>query len=146
MNLNLPIRTASRRNDESRNHYTSGSYTPTSSTEAIAGPIREPAPVNERLIVGLDFGTTYSGYVYFYSLSCQDICGSTKAGSYTFGWLCNSAMVLFVLLNSWKFLDSIFWSSIDSGGLRLITVHPKICFFHIGTLCKPLRHSFDPKF
>jgi hypothetical protein len=64
MNLNLPIRTVSRRNDESRNNY-GGGYTPTSSTEAIAGPIREPAPLNDRLIVGLDFGTTYSGYVYF---------------------------------------------------------------------------------
>jgi hypothetical protein len=64
MNLNLPIRTVSRRNDESRNTY-NGGYTPTSSTEAIAGPIREPAPLNDRLIVGLDFGTTYSGYVYF---------------------------------------------------------------------------------
>lgn len=85
MNLNLPIRTASRRNDESRNHYISGTHTPTSSTEAIAGPIREPAPVNERLIVGLDFGTTYSGYVHFYSLFCQDICGTTKTGSYISG-------------------------------------------------------------
>lgn len=36
-------------------------YTPPSSTEAIAGPVREPAPPNDRLIVGLDFGTTYSG-------------------------------------------------------------------------------------
>jgi hypothetical protein len=59
MNLSLPIRSASRRNDESRNHFTN--YTPTSSTEAIEGPIREPAPLNDRLIVGLDFGTTYSG-------------------------------------------------------------------------------------
>jgi hypothetical protein len=60
MNLGLPIRSASsRRNEESRNHFTN--YTPTSSTEAIAGPIREPAPLNDRLIVGLDFGTTYSG-------------------------------------------------------------------------------------
>lgn len=59
MNLSLPIRSASRRNDESRAHFTN--YTPTSSTEAIAGPIREPAPLNDRLIVGLDFGTTYSG-------------------------------------------------------------------------------------
>lgn len=58
MNLSLPIRTASRRNDESRAHFTS--YTPPS-TEAIAGPIRELAPLNDRLIVGLDFGTTYSG-------------------------------------------------------------------------------------
>lgn len=60
MNLNLPIRTASRRNDESRNHYITGN-SPRSSTEAIAGPLRELAPISERLIVGLDFGTTYSG-------------------------------------------------------------------------------------
>jgi len=60
LNLNLPIRSASsKRNEESRNHFTN--YTPPSSTEAIAGPIREPAPLNDRLIVGLDFGTTYSG-------------------------------------------------------------------------------------
>jgi hypothetical protein len=57
--LELPIRRANRKNDESRSHFTN--YTPTSSTEAIAGPIREPAPLNDRLIVGVDFGTTYSG-------------------------------------------------------------------------------------
>ncbi|TEY58654.1 hypothetical protein BOTCAL_0204g00110 [Botryotinia calthae] len=73
MNLNLPIRTASRRNDESRNHYISGNYTPTSSTEAIAGPVREPAPVNERLIVGLDFGTTYSGVAVVYTSNPDDV-------------------------------------------------------------------------
>lgn len=65
MNLDLPIRSASRRNDESRKHFTN--MTPTSSTEAISGPIREPTPLNDRLIVGLDFGTTYSGYVYIFS-------------------------------------------------------------------------------
>lgn len=59
MNLSLPLRPANRRNDESRSHFTN--YTPTSSTEAIAGPVRELAPPNDRLIVGLDFGTTYSG-------------------------------------------------------------------------------------
>lgn len=60
MNLNLPLRPASARNDASRNKHF-GDYTPTSSTEAISGPIREPNPMNDRLIVGLDFGTTYSG-------------------------------------------------------------------------------------
>lgn len=61
MDFNLPIRSADRstRNEESRNHFLN--YTPTSSTEAIGGPIREFAPVNDRLVVGLDFGTTYSG-------------------------------------------------------------------------------------
>lgn len=62
MNLGgLPIRSTSSRNDESRNHFKN--YTPQSSSEAIAEPVREPAPLNDRLIVGLDFGTTYSGYV-----------------------------------------------------------------------------------
>ncbi|PQE30903.1 hypothetical protein CJF32_00007906 [Rutstroemia sp. NJR-2017a WRK4] len=72
MNLNLPIRTVSRRNDESRNNY-GGGYTPTSSTEAIAGPIREPAPLNDRLIVGLDFGTTYSGVAAVYTSTPDDV-------------------------------------------------------------------------
>lgn len=34
---------------------------PQSEAEAIAGPVREVAPMNDRLIVGVDFGTTYSG-------------------------------------------------------------------------------------
>lgn len=74
MNLNLPLRpgtdtsnstksSASRRNQDSRNYFTS--YTPPSSTEAINGPVREPAreapPISDRLIVGVDFGTTFSG-------------------------------------------------------------------------------------
>jgi hypothetical protein len=65
MNLNLPIRSSptSRRNQDSRNYFTN--YTPPSSTEAINGPVREPAreaaPVSDRLIVGVDFGTTFSG-------------------------------------------------------------------------------------
>jgi hypothetical protein len=64
MSLNLPIRStpASRRNQDSRNYFTS--YTPPSSTEAINGPVREPReplPVSDRLIVGVDFGTTFSG-------------------------------------------------------------------------------------
>lgn len=100
MNLNPPIRTASRRNDESRNHYITGNYTPRSSTEAIAGPLRELAPISERLIVGLDFGTTYSGYVYFYNSSCQNIRDTAKAGSCNFAWLYNSALVYSVRLNS----------------------------------------------
>jgi len=60
MNLDLPIRSASRRNDDSRNYFTQ-QHTPPPSAEAIAGPIREAAPPNDRLIVGVDFGTTYSG-------------------------------------------------------------------------------------
>lgn len=64
-NLNLPIRTSptSERNQQSRNYFTS--YALPSSTEAINGPVREPirdfAPIADRLIVGVDFGTTFSG-------------------------------------------------------------------------------------
>ncbi len=66
MSLNLPIRASStsQRNRDSRNYFTSG-YTPPASTEAINGPVREPArepaPMTDRLIVGVDFGTTFSG-------------------------------------------------------------------------------------
>lgn len=65
-NLSLPVRsTPSRRNQESRSYFTS--YTPPSSTEAINGPVREPVreqpPMTDRLIVGVDFGTTFSGWV-----------------------------------------------------------------------------------
>lgn len=65
MSLNLPVRSAStsQRNQESRNYFTN--YTPPSSTEAINGPVREPIrefmPIPDRLIVGVDFGTTFSG-------------------------------------------------------------------------------------
>lgn len=64
MNINLPIRSSpSLRNQASRNYFTN--YTPPSSTEAVNGPVREPArelmTINDRLIVGVDFGTTFSG-------------------------------------------------------------------------------------
>lgn len=61
MSLALPLRTSTSRNQESRNYYTS--YTPPSSTEAINGPVREPAREQppDCLIVGVDFGTTFSG-------------------------------------------------------------------------------------
>ncbi len=54
MNLDLPIRSGSKRNEESRN-------TPQSSVEAVWAVIKDVPPVNDRLIVGVDFGTTYSG-------------------------------------------------------------------------------------
>jgi hypothetical protein len=65
MNLNLPIRSSpSQRNRDSRNYYFASTTSP-SSTEAINGPVREPArepaPLGDRLIVGVDFGTTFSG-------------------------------------------------------------------------------------
>jgi hypothetical protein len=69
MSINLPIHppAPSQRNRDSRNYFTNSGPTAPSSTEAINGPVREPAkepaPVNDRLIVGVDFGTTFSGSV-----------------------------------------------------------------------------------
>ncbi|KYK58469.1 hypothetical protein DCS_05485 [Drechmeria coniospora] len=81
MSLKLPLRPSpgtsngSRRNQESRNYFTS--YTPPSSTEAINGPVREPARdqavVSDRLIVGVDFGTTFSGVAAVYTSTPDDI-------------------------------------------------------------------------
>ncbi|KFH41742.1 Heat shock 70 kDa protein 12A-like protein [Hapsidospora chrysogenum ATCC 11550] len=88
MSLNLPLRTTptntststsstapSRRNQESRSLFTG--YTPPSSTEAINGPVREPPrelpPVSDRLIVGVDFGTTFSGVAAVYTSTPDDI-------------------------------------------------------------------------
>ncbi|KKY34570.1 putative hsp70 protein [Diaporthe ampelina] len=76
-NLNLPIRTSptSERNQQSRNHFTS--YALPSSTEAINGPVREPirdfAPIADRLIVGVDFGTTFSGVAAVYTSNPDDV-------------------------------------------------------------------------
>lgn len=66
MSFNLPLRPSSisSRNQASRDYFQN--YTSAPSTEAINGPV--PAPVRElttptdRLIVGVDFGTTFSGY------------------------------------------------------------------------------------
>lgn len=63
--LGLPLRTGS---GGRRDHGSfAGCYSPPSSTEAINGPVREPAreqpPGGDRLIVGVDFGTTFSGWV-----------------------------------------------------------------------------------
>ncbi|KAF4976866.1 hypothetical protein FZEAL_6531 [Fusarium zealandicum] len=77
MSLNLPIRTStsSRRNQDSRSYFTS--YTPPSSTEAINGPVRElvrdQLPLSDRLIVGVDFGTTFSGVAAVYTSTPDDI-------------------------------------------------------------------------
>ncbi|KAL7623875.1 hypothetical protein AAE478_005431 [Parahypoxylon ruwenzoriense] len=76
MNINLPIRSSpSQRNQASRNYFTN--YTPPSSTEAVNGPVREPArelmAVNDRLIVGVDFGTTFSGVAAVYTSTPDDI-------------------------------------------------------------------------
>ncbi|KAM7208466.1 actin-like ATPase domain containing protein [Naviculisporaceae sp. PSN 640] len=81
MNIHLPIHPSppttsssspSQRNRDSRNFFTS-SYTPPSSTEAINGPVREPAPSTDRLIVGIDFGTTFSGVAAVYTSTPDDI-------------------------------------------------------------------------
>ncbi|KAG8163922.1 hypothetical protein KVR01_005840 [Diaporthe batatas] len=76
-NLNLPIRGSptSERNQQSRNYFTS--YALPSSTEAINGPVREPirdfAPIADRLIVGVDFGTTFSGVAAVYTSNPDDV-------------------------------------------------------------------------
>ncbi|KAL8397751.1 hypothetical protein RB594_004453 [Gaeumannomyces avenae] len=73
--FNLPIRsvsttstTSSIRNRES----ISGLSTPPSSTSA-AGPARDFAPIADRLIVGVDFGTTFSGVAAVYTSTPDDI-------------------------------------------------------------------------
>ncbi|EGX94089.1 Hsp70 family chaperone [Cordyceps militaris CM01] len=76
VNLALPLRpNVSQRNQDSRNFFTSN--TTASSTEAINGPVREPTreqpPVSDRLIVGVDFGTTFSGVAAVYTSNPDDI-------------------------------------------------------------------------
>ncbi|OAA67495.1 Hsp70 family chaperone [Cordyceps fumosorosea ARSEF 2679] len=75
-NLALPLRpNVSQRNQDSRNFFTS--HTTASSTEAINGPVREPTreqpPISDRLIVGVDFGTTFSGVAAVYTSNPDDI-------------------------------------------------------------------------
>ncbi|KAI1846446.1 hypothetical protein JX265_005030 [Neoarthrinium moseri] len=73
MSFNLPVRSSrSQRNQDSRDRYFT-SYTPPSSAEAINGPVRELAPINDRLIVGVDFGTTFSGVAAVYTSTPDDI-------------------------------------------------------------------------
>ncbi|KAI0391033.1 actin-like ATPase domain-containing protein [Xylariaceae sp. FL0594] len=76
MSLSLPIRSSpSQRNQTSRNYFTN--YTPPPSAEAINGPLREPASElttpNDRLIVGVDFGTTFSGVAAVYTSTPDDV-------------------------------------------------------------------------
>lgn len=65
MNMELPIRSAAKGRGADvgggRSFFTQRTPPPQSEAEAIAGPVRELAPMNDRLIVGVDFGTTYSG-------------------------------------------------------------------------------------
>ncbi|KAL0470990.1 hypothetical protein QR685DRAFT_270570 [Neurospora intermedia] len=80
MSFNLPIlpptSPTSQRNRDSRNYFTN-SYSPPASTEAINGPVRqrtkELAPISDRLIVGVDFGTTFSGVAAVYTGTPDDV-------------------------------------------------------------------------
>ncbi|KAF4418238.1 Heat shock 70 kDa protein 12A [Colletotrichum fructicola] len=80
MSFNLPLRPASSslRNQASRSSYFT-SFTPNSSTEAVNGPPQRQAPTRElfgpadRLIVGVDFGTTFSGVAAVYTSTPDDV-------------------------------------------------------------------------
>lgn len=70
MNLALPLRSATRRNEESRGRRRGDvtSHTPPSSSEAVSIPALTPTSVvvetpkdKDKIVVGVDFGTTYSG-------------------------------------------------------------------------------------
>lgn len=66
MSISLPMHpSSSQRNRDSRNYFQNSQAVSPSAAEAINGPVREPAkdppPINDRLIVGVDFGTTFSG-------------------------------------------------------------------------------------
>ncbi|KAL2021548.1 hypothetical protein VTK56DRAFT_7047 [Thermocarpiscus australiensis] len=74
MNISLPLHPSpSQRNRDSRNYFTASPP----AAEAINGPVREPAkqpaPINDRLIVGVDFGTTFSGVAAVYTGTPDDI-------------------------------------------------------------------------
>ncbi|KAG5948538.1 hypothetical protein E4U60_001686, partial [Claviceps pazoutovae] len=59
-----------------RNHPSTGSAPPGSTTEAIHGPIRDQTGTvhpADRLIVGVDFGTTFSGVAAVYTATPDDI-------------------------------------------------------------------------
>ncbi|CAI0653114.1 unnamed protein product [Colletotrichum noveboracense] len=80
MSFNLPLRPASSslRNQASRSSYFT-SFTPNSSTEAVNVPPQRQAPPRElfgpadRLIVGVDFGTTFSGVAAVYTSTPDDV-------------------------------------------------------------------------
>ncbi|KAK4166170.1 hypothetical protein QBC43DRAFT_314128 [Cladorrhinum sp. PSN259] len=82
MNITLPLHPSpSQRNRDSREYYKNntahGSPTSPSTAEAINGPVREPAKdtatASDRLIVGVDFGTTFSGVAAVYTGTPDDI-------------------------------------------------------------------------
>lgn len=81
MSINLPVRSPpSQRNQDSRNHFTNYALPSTSPEPTHHGPVREPlrdfaplAPVADRLIVGVDFGTTFSGVATVYTSTPDDV-------------------------------------------------------------------------
>jgi len=82
MSINLPLRSSSSfssaRNQASRNYFTNHTQASSTSLEAPSGPLREAArdliaPVNDRLIVGVDFGTTFSGVAAVYTATPDDV-------------------------------------------------------------------------
>ncbi|KAK4034205.1 hypothetical protein C8A01DRAFT_49366 [Parachaetomium inaequale] len=75
MSISLPLHPSpSQRNRDSRNYFTNNQGT---SPEALNGPLRElvkePPSINDRLIVGVDFGTTFSGVAAVYTGTPDDI-------------------------------------------------------------------------
>ncbi|KAJ1338537.1 molecular chaperone HscA [Microdochium nivale] len=82
MSINLPLRSSSSfsssRNQASRNYFTNHTQASSSSLEAVIGQTREAArdliaPPTDRLIVGVDFGTTFSGVAAVYTATPDDV-------------------------------------------------------------------------
>ncbi|KAK4252031.1 hypothetical protein C7999DRAFT_37018 [Corynascus novoguineensis] len=75
MSISLPLHpSSSQRNRDSRNHFKNNQGT---SPDSVNAPLRElvqePPSINDRLIVGVDFGTTFSGVAAVYTGTPDDI-------------------------------------------------------------------------
>ncbi|KAK3293461.1 uncharacterized protein B0H64DRAFT_465729 [Chaetomium fimeti] len=75
MSISLPMHPSpSQRNRKSRDYFTNNSAT---SPGTPSGPLRElalePPSINDRLIVGVDFGTTFSGVAAVYTGTPDDV-------------------------------------------------------------------------
>ncbi|KAK4146476.1 uncharacterized protein C8A04DRAFT_25700 [Dichotomopilus funicola] len=75
MSISSPLHPSpSQRNRDSRNYFTNSQI---NSAEALTSPLRElaiePPSINDRLIVGVDFGTTFSGVAAVYTGTPDDI-------------------------------------------------------------------------